>query len=108
MGVNFDLPSNTENYLHRIGRSGRFGRKGVAINFVTNNDVRTMKDIERYYQTQIEEVAMDCMARNPGATPGTSRPRVPTVLHHQSERIVFPRSYHFIVDGLRCYFSGWG
>lgn len=31
-----------ENYLHRIGRSGRFGRKGVAINFVTNNDVRTM------------------------------------------------------------------
>jgi translation initiation factor 4A len=57
--INFDLPPNMENYLHRIGRSGRFGRKGVAINFVTNNDVRTMKDIERYYHTQIEEMPMD-------------------------------------------------
>jgi translation initiation factor 4A len=57
--INFDLPSNMENYLHRIGRSGRFGRKGVAINFVTNNDVRSMKDIERYYHTQIEEMPMD-------------------------------------------------
>merc|ERR1712226_1824317 len=57
--INFDLPSNMENYLHRIGRSGRFGRKGVAINFVTNNDVRAMKDIERYYHTQIEEMPMD-------------------------------------------------
>merc|ERR1712048_874809 len=57
--INYDLPSNMENYLHRIGRSGRFGRKGVAINFVTNNDVRSMKDIERYYHTQIEEMPMD-------------------------------------------------
>jgi translation initiation factor 4A len=57
--INFDLPPNMENYLHRIGRSGRFGRKGVAINFVTNNDVRAMKDIERYYHTQIEEMPMD-------------------------------------------------
>mmetsp|Transcript_37453 Transcript_37453/g.96883 ORF Transcript_37453/g.96883 Transcript_37453/m.96883 type:complete len:392 (-) Transcript_37453:415-1590(-) len=57
--INFDLPQNMENYLHRIGRSGRFGRKGVAINFVTNNDVRAMKDIERYYHTQIEEMPMD-------------------------------------------------
>ncbi len=31
--INFDLPKNLENYLHRIGRSGRFGRKGLAINF---------------------------------------------------------------------------
>jgi len=57
--INYDLPQNMENYLHRIGRSGRFGRKGVAINFVTNSDVRTMKDIERYYHTQIEEMPMD-------------------------------------------------
>jgi translation initiation factor 4A len=57
--INFDLPSNMENYLHRIGRSGRFGRKGVAINFVSNSDVRSMKDIERYYHTQIEEMPMD-------------------------------------------------
>jgi len=33
--INFDLPTQPENYLHRIGRSGRFGRKGVAINFVS-------------------------------------------------------------------------
>jgi translation initiation factor 4A len=57
--INYDLPGNLENYLHRIGRSGRFGRKGVAINFVTNNDVRVMKDIEKYYHTQIEEMPMD-------------------------------------------------
>merc|ERR1719183_1532777 len=54
--INYDLPQSMENYLHRIGRSGRFGRKGVAINFVTNNDVRTMKDIEKHYHTQIEEM----------------------------------------------------
>merc|ERR1712151_23180 len=57
--INYDLPQNMENYLHCIGRSGRFGRKGVAINFVTNNDVRLMKDIEKYYHTQIEEMPMD-------------------------------------------------
>jgi len=57
--INYDLPQNMENYLHRIGRSGRFGRKGVAINFVTNQDVRAMKDIEKYYHTQIEEMPMD-------------------------------------------------
>merc|ERR1712129_106060 len=59
--INYDLPANMENYLHRVGRSGRFGRKGVAINFVTNNDVRTMKDIERYYHTQMEEMPMDIL-----------------------------------------------
>jgi len=57
--INYDLPANIENYLHRIGRSGRFGRKGVAINFITNNDVRNMRDIEAYYHTQIEEMPMD-------------------------------------------------
>lgn len=59
MVLNFDLPQTMENYLHRIGRSGRYGRKGVAINFVTNADVRTMKEIERFYHTQIEELPMD-------------------------------------------------
>jgi len=57
--INYDLPRDMDSYLHRIGRSGRFGRKGVAINFVTNADVRTMKDIERYYHTQIEEMPMN-------------------------------------------------
>jgi translation initiation factor 4A len=44
--VNFDLPVNRENYIHRIGRGGRFGRKGVAINFVTAQDVATLRDLE--------------------------------------------------------------
>merc|ERR1712107_967275 len=57
--INYDLPCNMENYLHRIGRSGRFGRKGVAINFVTNSDVRSMREIERFFQTQIEELPAD-------------------------------------------------
>jgi ATP-dependent RNA helicase len=47
--INYDLPSNRENYIHRIGRSGRFGRKGVAINFVTSEDVRILRDIELFY-----------------------------------------------------------
>ncbi|MFH4980027.1 hypothetical protein AB6A40_006736 [Gnathostoma spinigerum] len=57
--INYDLPTNRENYIHRIGRSGRFGRKGVAINFVTENDLRQLKDIETFYTTQIEEMPMD-------------------------------------------------
>lgn len=61
--INYDLPSNTENYLHRIGRSGRHGRKGVAINFVTDRDVRCMRDIERHYATQIEELPADIADR---------------------------------------------
>jgi len=57
--VNFDLPSNKENYLHRIGRGGRYGRKGVAINFVTQRDVATLKELESFYHTQIDELPMD-------------------------------------------------
>jgi translation initiation factor 4A len=57
--INYDLPHKVENYLHRIGRSGRFGRKGTAINFVTDRDVRMMKDIEKHYETQIEELPAD-------------------------------------------------
>jgi len=57
--INYDLPANRENYIHRIGRGGRFGRKGVAINFVTSEDVRMMRDIEQFYSTQIEEMPMN-------------------------------------------------
>jgi translation initiation factor 4A len=54
--INYDLPRNLENYIHRIGRSGRFGRKGVAINFVTSDDVRTLRELEQFYNTSIEEM----------------------------------------------------
>ena len=54
--INFDLPMSKENYIHRIGRSGRFGRKGVAINLVTNQDANMLKELEAFYSTQIEEL----------------------------------------------------
>mmetsp|Transcript_8273 Transcript_8273/g.14976 ORF Transcript_8273/g.14976 Transcript_8273/m.14976 type:complete len:412 (-) Transcript_8273:155-1390(-) len=57
--INYDLPTNRENYIHRIGRSGRFGRKGVAINFVTADDVRELREIEAFYNTTIEEMPVD-------------------------------------------------
>ena len=57
--INYDLPNNRENYIHRIGRSGRYGRKGVAINFVKSDDIRILRDIEQYYSTQIDEMPMN-------------------------------------------------
>lgn len=54
--INYDLPKNLENYIHRIGRSARFGRKGVAINFVTQEDARSLRELEQFYNTQIEEM----------------------------------------------------
>ncbi|KAJ2193648.1 translation initiation factor eIF4A, partial [Coemansia sp. RSA 522] len=57
--INYDLPTNRENYIHRIGRGGRFGRKGVAINFVTDEDVAELRGIEQFYNTQIDEMPGD-------------------------------------------------
>eukprot|EP01060_Flectonema_neradi_P039297 TRINITY_DN85_c0_g1_i4.p1 TRINITY_DN85_c0_g1~~TRINITY_DN85_c0_g1_i4.p1 ORF type:complete len:405 (+),score=105.56 TRINITY_DN85_c0_g1_i4:79-1293(+) len=57
--INFDLPVNKENYLHRIGRSGRYGRKGVAINFVNTKDVPILKELQEFYNTTIEELPMN-------------------------------------------------
>lgn len=56
--INYDLPNSRELYIHRIGRSGRFGRNGVAINFVRNDDIKILRDIEQYYSTQIDEMPM--------------------------------------------------
>ena len=54
--INFDIPKCVHNYLHRIGRSGRWGRKGNGINFVTRRDFAKMKEIESHYNTQISEM----------------------------------------------------
>jgi len=54
--INFDVPKCVHTYLHRIGRSGRWGRKGLAINFITKRDVFTMKKIEKYYNISIDEL----------------------------------------------------
>ena len=54
--INFDIPRDVHTYLHRIGRSGRWGRKGVGINFITKRDIKNLKAIEQHYSTQIEEL----------------------------------------------------
>ena len=54
--INFDLPRDRFAYLHRIGRSGRWGRKGTGINFITRRDVPQIKEIEEYYRCQIDEL----------------------------------------------------
>ena len=57
--INYELPMNRENYIHRIGRSGRFGKKGVAINLITKNELKMKEDIEKYYATSMKELPMD-------------------------------------------------
>lgn len=57
--INFDLPRDVHCYLHRIGRSGRWGRKGVGINFITRRDIPKMKEIEEYYHCEIKELPAD-------------------------------------------------
>lgn len=57
--INFDIPRCVHTYLHRIGRSGRWGRKGLAINFITRQDVGMMKSIERYYRSNVQELPSD-------------------------------------------------
>ena len=59
--INFDVCKSVHTYLHRIGRSGRWGRKGIGINFVTSNDVNKLRNIERHYATQIEELPNNFM-----------------------------------------------
>lgn len=57
--INYDLPLDKENYIHRIGRSGRFGRKGVAINLITKNDAGELRELEKYYKIRIREMPLD-------------------------------------------------
>ena len=54
--INFDIPKDIYTYLHRIGRSGRWGRKGTGINFVTRRDIGKLKEIEGYYDCEIKEM----------------------------------------------------
>ena len=57
--INFDVPRSVHTYLHRIGRSGRWGRKGIGINFITRRDIDSMKEIEEHYSTSINEMPAD-------------------------------------------------
>jgi hypothetical protein len=57
--INFDVPKDVHTYLHRIGRSGRWGRKGVGINFITRRDITKLKEIETYYSSEIKEMPIN-------------------------------------------------
>lgn len=57
--INYEMPVQRENYVHRIGRSGRYGKKGVAINLVCGNELNCIKEIEEHYETKIEELPED-------------------------------------------------
>ena len=54
--INFDLPKSKETYVHRIGRSGRYGRKGVAINFITNRELGYLNELEEHYNIKIDDL----------------------------------------------------
>merc|ERR1712166_1270665 len=54
--INFDFPKNSETYLHRIGRSGRFGHLGLAINLITYDDRYNLKRIEEQLNTDIKPI----------------------------------------------------
>lgn len=54
--INYDMPDDKATYLHRVGRSGRYGGKGVAINFCTHNDAINVEAIKREYKISIEDM----------------------------------------------------
>ena len=54
--INYDLPRSKETYIHRIGRSGRYGRKGVAINLVGQRDQRSLAEIQEHYKVTIDDL----------------------------------------------------
>jgi translation initiation factor 4A len=57
--INYELPTQRENYIHRIGRSGRFGRKGVTINLISADEATAMEEIEKHFGIKVEELPMD-------------------------------------------------
>jgi superfamily II DNA/RNA helicase len=57
--INYEMPIQRENYVHRIGRSGRYGKKGVAINLAYGDELNAIKEIEAHYSTTINELPED-------------------------------------------------
>jgi len=63
--INYEMPTSRENYFHRIGRSGRFGRKGVAINFICGEELAMLRDIEKHYSITVPELPDDLSVLSP-------------------------------------------
>ncbi len=81
--VNFDMPSDTENYVHRIGRTGRAGRVGKAILFVTPRQQRMLRDIERYTKQKIEPIKLPTQADVAARRVSILKDRITSVLAEQ-------------------------
>ena len=60
--INYDVPNDSHIYLHRIGRSGRWGRKGIGINLITQRDIKKLREIEKYYHTEINELTDEMLS----------------------------------------------
>jgi hypothetical protein len=63
--INYELPVQRENYIHRIGRSGRFGRKGCAINLISKEEENALREIEAHYSTKILPLPDDLASLTP-------------------------------------------
>lgn len=57
--INYDIPRDKETYIHRIGRSGRYGRKGVAINLIHESEILNLEEIQKFYNTKINEMPVN-------------------------------------------------
>jgi superfamily II DNA/RNA helicase len=58
------MPKHPQTYIHRIGRSGRFGRKGLAINYVVSNEMNILSNIQKTYNTHILHVPKNLQSLN--------------------------------------------
>lgn len=82
--INYDMPSDTENYVHRIGRTGRAGREGKAVLFVTPRQQRMLRDIERYTKQKIEPLKMPTQADVAARRVAILKERILTTLSEQN------------------------
>jgi translation initiation factor 4A len=57
--INYELPTQMDNYIHRIGRSGRYGRKGTAINLLCGSEVSMMEDLKKHYSIAVDSLPED-------------------------------------------------
>jgi ATP-dependent RNA helicase DeaD len=72
--INYDLPPEIQVYVHRIGRSGRMGKRGKAISLVTREEGKLLTDIEMLINAQIEEIHYDGFKASPVAAAPPSGP----------------------------------
>jgi len=84
--INFDLPKFAEDYVHRIGRTGRGGSSGIAISFASNRDAQMLKRIERYTEQSIKMHTIEGWSRNTSCAPALLDRRAVTTAARQQCR----------------------